>query len=85
LAPSEAKGDDAVRIETPRLTLRLWVSQDIEPLALSLNDFNIARWLAFVPHPYERSDAEGWIARCQRPAAAENRPVAYEFAIEIKL
>lgn len=77
------EGEDAVRIETPRLTLRPWASKDIEQLTLGLNDFKIARWLAFVPHPYKRSDAEAWIARCQR-LAAENRPIAYEFAIELK-
>jgi len=77
-------GEDALRIDTPRLTLRPWGSVDIEQLTLSLNDFKIARWLAFVPHPYKRSDAEGWIARCQRLAAAETRPIAYEFAIERK-
>jgi RimJ/RimL family protein N-acetyltransferase len=72
-----------VRIETPRSTLRPWGPKDVDQLALRLNDFEIARWLAFVPHPYGRSDAESWIARCER-LAAETPPIAYEFAIEHK-
>ncbi len=71
------------RLETPRLLLRPWASQDVEQLTLGLNDLNVARWLAFVPHPYLTSHAEEWIARCQ-DIAANPRPSAYEFAVELK-
>lgn len=70
-------------LETPRLILRPWAPRDVDRLAASLNDIEVAKWLAFVPHPYTVGDAEAWIERCRRIAAAE-RPTAYEFAIELK-
>ena len=71
-----------VEIRTARLTLRPWRPEDIEALILGLDDLEVARWLAFVPHPYTRPDAERWIDRCRAIATASGRPVAYEFAIE---
>lgn len=71
-------------IETARLRLRPWQDRDIDELILGLNDLAVARWLAFVPHPYARADAEGWIARCREIAAVGIRPSAYEFAIELR-
>lgn len=73
-----------IEIQTQRLTLRPWGCEDIEQLTLGLNDLRVARWLAFVPHPYTRSDAEAWIARCRGLPASDIRPSAYEFAIELK-
>lgn len=73
-----------VQIETPRLTLRPWDEQDVEPLVRGLNDLNLAKWMAFVPHPYGVSDAQHWIARYQEIASASAQPTAYEFAIELK-
>lgn len=73
-----------IRIETPRLTLRPWAEGDVEPLVLGLNDLELAKWLAFVPHPYTASDAESWIERCRTLAKASTRPNAHEFAIELK-
>ncbi|KQZ16787.1 hypothetical protein ASD50_09470 [Mesorhizobium sp. Root552] len=73
-----------VSIETSRLTLRPWREEDVEQLALGLNDLSLARWLAFVPHPYSTSHARGWIERCREISNASMRPPAYEFAIEIK-
>lgn len=72
------------RIETSRLTLRPWGEEDIEQLTLGLNDLDIAKWLAFVPHPYATSDAENWIRRCREISNASIRPAAYEFAVELK-
>jgi len=72
-----------VRIETARLTLRPWDETDIDPLVLGLNDLDVARWLAFVPHPYTTTHAEDWIRRCRDIAAEGDRPSAYEFAIEL--
>ena len=73
-----------IRIETSRLTLRPWGEDDIEQLTLGLNDLEVAKWLAFVPHPYSTSDARGWINRCQEIAKAAARPTAFEFAVELK-
>jgi len=70
-------------IETSRLTLRPWSEEDIEPLTRGLNDLKLAKWLAFVPHPYATSDAQNWIKRCQEIASA-SPPTAYEFAVELR-
>jgi len=72
-----------IKIETSRLTLRPWGEEDIEQLMLGLNDLEIAKWLAFVPHPYSASDAQNWIKRCQEISRASGRPTAHEFAVEL--
>jgi [ribosomal protein S5]-alanine N-acetyltransferase len=72
-----------IKIETSRLTLRPWDQEDIEQLALGLNDLNLAKWLAFVPHPYSMAHAENWIRRCREISSADVRPIAYEFAVEL--
>lgn len=73
-----------IKIETPRLTLRPWDEEDIEQLTLGLNDLDIAKWLAFVPHPYSTSHAQNWVKRCQEISNAGTRPIAYEFAVELR-
>ena len=73
-----------IKIETPRLTLRPWGEEDIEQLTLGLNDLEVAKWLAFVPHPYSASHAKDWIKRCREISNAGTRPTAYEFAIELR-
>jgi ribosomal-protein-alanine N-acetyltransferase len=73
-----------IKIETSRLTLRPWGEEDVEQLTLGLNDLELAKWLAFVPHPYSRSDAINWIKRCQEISNASINPTAYEFAVELK-
>ncbi|HMQ56953.1 MAG TPA: GNAT family N-acetyltransferase [Rhizobiaceae bacterium] len=47
---------------TRRLTLRPPLAPDAEAIALWLSDFEVARWLTRVPHPYATADAESWIA-----------------------
>lgn len=71
-----------VVLDTPRLKLRPWSGQDVEQLTSGLNDLDVAKWLAFVPHPYTTTHALEWIRRCQEIATADARPKAYEFAIE---
>lgn len=73
-----------VQIETSRLTLRPWGDHDVEPLTRGLNDLAVARWLAFVPHPYSAAHARDWIKRCQEISSASVQPSAYEFAIELR-
>lgn len=73
-----------IKIETPRLTLRPWSEEDVEQLTLGLNDFELARWMAFVPHPYSASHAKDWVKRCLEIPNAGIRPTSYEFAIELK-
>ena len=71
-------------IETSRLFLRPWDEADIERLTLGLNDPELAKWLAFVPHPYTTAHAKDWIKRCREMSNTSVRPVAYEFAVELK-
>jgi ribosomal-protein-alanine N-acetyltransferase len=71
-------------IETSRLMLRPWDERDVERLVLGLNDLDIAKWLAFVPHPYLASHAKDWVGKCQDISKAGSRPTAYEFAVELR-
>jgi RimJ/RimL family protein N-acetyltransferase len=73
-----------VEIQTSRLTLRPWGAEDVEQLTLGLNDLEVARWLAFVPHPYSTSDARDWIRRCQELPNAGAQLDAYEFAVVLR-
>lgn len=73
-----------IKIETSRLTLRPWGEEDVEQLTLGLSDLKLAKWLAFVPHPYLTSHAKDWIKRCQEISNAGSRPIAYEFAVELR-
>jgi len=74
----------AVRLETANLVLRHWTRADIDDLIEGLSDLAVAKWLAFVPHPYTRLDAERWIKHCEKNAANGPDPTGYEFAIELK-
>lgn len=69
-----------MRLETKRLTLRYWSETDIPDLIEGLNDLAVSQWLAFVPHPYTRADAERWIHHCLHTTG----PDSHHFAIELK-
>lgn len=56
----------AVTLKTERLTLRPQDERDIDANIAGLNDFEVARYLTVVPHPYTLDDARDWIGR-QRP------------------
>lgn len=74
----------SIRIQTSRLTLRPWGDEDVAELTLGLDDLDLAKWLAFVPHPYTASHAEDWVRRCRGLSSSGIRPTAYEFAVELK-
>lgn len=67
------------KIETPRLVLRPWRATDVDALAAALDDMEIARWMAFVPHPYTPLHARAWIDKC-----LTKPPDARDFAITLK-
>jgi RimJ/RimL family protein N-acetyltransferase len=46
---------------TPRLTLRPPAKPDAEDIAAWLSEWDVARSLSAVPHPYRLDDAERWI------------------------
>jgi ribosomal-protein-alanine N-acetyltransferase len=73
-----------MRLETKRLILREWRKKDMADLIEGLNDLSVARWLAFVPHPYTRKDAEAWISHCKATAKSGSPRRSYDFAIELK-
>ena len=73
-----------LRLETKRLVLREWTASDIPDLIEGLNDLNVARWLALVPHPYTMEAAEQWIAYCTGLAEAGKDRSGYEWAIELR-
>ncbi len=73
-----------ISIETEHLTLRPWCEADIPAIVSGLNDLAVARWLAFVPHPYTVADAENWVRRCRALAETDGPPAACEFAVELK-
>jgi RimJ/RimL family protein N-acetyltransferase len=70
-------------LETESLILRPWKAVDIDQLVQGLNDVSVSQWLAYVPHPYLRSEGMKWIEHCQRRSSEEQ--LAYEFAIERKV
>lgn len=50
-----------VIIETERLLLRQHNMNDVDDMVEGLNNINVTKWLAGVPYPYTRNDAENYI------------------------
>ena len=74
-----------MRLETKRLALRDWEQRDLADLVEGLNDLNVSRWLAFVPYPYTKREAEQWLDACVLSAQNSGKRSSYEFAIELKV
>ncbi len=53
----------SVILETERLVLRSPTASDASAIAAGVGDWQVARNLARVPHPYTQSDAEAFVAR----------------------
>ena len=68
-------------IETARLRLRLFREDELTELVRLINDWEVARWVSNVPHPYADADGRTWIAAVQQEHAA-GRP--RRFAIALK-
>jgi len=66
-------------LETNRLILREWQLADAGAAVEGLNNLEVSKWLAVVPHPYTKADAEGFIAYCMSKPAGY-----YYFAIVLK-
>lgn len=71
-------------LETKRLVLREWNENDVEDLIEGLNNKEVSKWLAFVPYPYTKKDAEKWIEFCIENAKKVMDRTSYDFAIELK-
>jgi len=68
-------------IETARLRLRPFRDADLAELVRLINDWQVARWVSNVPHPYTEDDGRAWIALVQEDHAT-GRP--QRFAIALK-
>jgi len=72
-----------MKLETERLIIRSWKVQVIDDLIEGLNNYNVSKWLAVVPFPYSKENAEQWIKYCLKNDI-ENNKSGYEFCIELK-
>lgn len=72
-----------MKLKTDRLKLREFNQPDAGKLAELLDNIEITKNLAVVPHPYSLEEAEDFIERCQKKAEKEPRK-GYNFAIELK-
>jgi RimJ/RimL family protein N-acetyltransferase len=68
-------------IETERLRLRSLREADLADLVSLVGNWDVARWLSSVPHPYGEADGRAWIALVQQDHAT-GRP--QRFAIALK-
>lgn len=73
-----------MRLETKRLILREWKKKDMNDIVEGLNNLKITKWLAVVPYPFTKKDAEEWISLCIKSAKKRKNRDSYEFAIELK-
>ena len=80
---ASAQGAGVPRLATGRLILRDWTAGDIHDLIEGLNDLRVTRWLAFVPHPYTKADAERWLIYCSQLREKGTDREQFEFAIEL--
>ena len=73
-----------MELNTQHLILRPWQEKDSEDLMTGLNDFQVSKWLAYIPYPYTLKDAKRWIDYCQNSGEDNESSTYYEFAIVLK-
>jgi RimJ/RimL family protein N-acetyltransferase len=66
-------------IETARLRLRPYREADLADLVRLIGNWEVARWVSNVPHPYADADGHAWIALV-REAHATGRPRRFAIA-----
>ncbi|MXX05749.1 MAG: GNAT family N-acetyltransferase [Gammaproteobacteria bacterium] len=54
------------QIETKRLVLKKPGEKDKQSLIAQIGDWEVAKWLSRVPHPYTEKDADEWIQTLSR-------------------
>ena len=69
------------RLETERLLLRPQGADDIPAIVSLLNDYDVAKNLSSVSHPYTEEDAKGFLTRATEDRA---RGQAYPFAVTLR-
>jgi [ribosomal protein S5]-alanine N-acetyltransferase len=70
-----------VVLETTRLRLRSLQDGDLAGLVARINDWEVARWVSTVPHPYSEADGQEWIAVVQQDHAT-GRPRRFGIALK---
>jgi RimJ/RimL family protein N-acetyltransferase len=73
--------ESGVVIETDRLRLRVFRDTDLDDLVTLAGDWEVARWLAGLPHPYQEEDGRGWIAQVRRDHET-GRPRSFAIALK---
>ena len=66
------------RLATDRLILRPLTIADVAPMAALLNDFEIARMVSRIPHPYALDDAHAFLAHLQSVDPSRERGFALQ-------
>jgi RimJ/RimL family protein N-acetyltransferase len=57
-----AKPRPELRLRTARLVLRPLTENDLDDLVAEVNDYDVARMTARIPHPYTAADARAYLA-----------------------
>jgi RimJ/RimL family protein N-acetyltransferase len=77
-ASAEAAG---VVIEPKRLQIRSLRDNDLADLVALINNWEVARWVSSVPHPYTEADGQNWIALVQQDHTT-GRPLRFAIALK---
>ena len=72
-----------MKLETERLILRDLDKKDVEDILKNANDLEVSRYLALVPYPYSKKDAEWWANHCIEQSGKEPRE-DYNLGVEFK-
>ncbi len=72
----------ACHLETERLLLRPPEAEDVRSIVNLVGDYDVAKNLSRVPHPYSEDDARGWVTRANGEARAKGTD--FPFAITRK-
>ncbi len=72
-----------MKLETKRLILRDLKDEDKKVLAGLVNDLDVTKYLAVVPYPYTKKDADWFVNYCKKEAKKKPRE-NYELGIELK-
>jgi RimJ/RimL family protein N-acetyltransferase len=74
-------GAAGVIIESERLRMRAHRDDDFADLVALAGNWEIARWVGTIPHPYSKADGREWIARVQENHAT-GRPLRFAIALK---
>ena len=68
-------GASGVIIETERLRIRAHRDDDLADLMALAGNWEIARWVGTIPHPYSVADGREWITRVQENHSTGRPPL----------